>query len=191
MKPKLLFVALLFVGPMVLTQTQESQFKAISLSRSHLSQVHGTINDCLTVRVDGKFHWEHQTSSLQFQPPAISGREPFYGERFDLIATDIYEGKLTPDNLSALLAAINNEGFSAIPAAQQGTRCPRDSECIQVHLLRFGSTKRLMLDENLRRKYKADLKPLFDWWAGFDKQKLVPNTTAFSHPDCASSPDRQ
>ncbi len=92
---------------------------------------------------------------------------------------DIYEGKLAPPDLEALLAAINNDAFNAVRT--QSSPAPSSGDDISISVYRAAGSQSLQFwGDQFRNHYKANLKPLFAWWTAFERQGFAKSQTA--HP---------
>ncbi len=164
MKPKFLLIALLFAALAPLAQTPAPPFIAVRLQRMSEATLEGGMrNDCVLVRGDGVFRREHEML-----------------EAGGAKTTEVYEGTLTPADLSALGATIEGEDFKAIDAPpSSGGLHQMNGDVIYVSVMRrHGSQNLEFRDDSNRKKYEKTLKPLFAWWKAVEKQKTPRNKTA-------------
>ncbi len=164
MKPKLLLATFLFAALAPLAQTPEPPFIIVRLQRMSSAPLDGGMrNDCVVIRGDGVFHREHEVLE------ATGGKN-----------TDVYEGTLTPADLSALAAVIDAADFKSMeaPPAAGGLH-QMNGDVVHISVTRGRESQNLEFpDDAARKKYDKTLKPLFTWWKALEKQKLQRNKAA-------------
>ncbi len=155
---KILSTAVLLLAAVRVAPSQQGpDFLMIILQRSSLTRSTGvTTNDCVLVQGDGSFRREHESVHVSL-----------------MNWTDVYEGRLSAADLSALSAAIDSEEFRTMNSElPPGSASLMDSDLIQINVLRSGGAQKLQIDGKARKAHEKTLKPLLTWWSKAEKIKL-------------------